>query len=56
MNIESHLVLVDGKEVILTFKEFELLKYMLKNIGIVLSRDKLLKKYGDMIMKEKLEQ
>jgi two-component system alkaline phosphatase synthesis response regulator PhoP len=44
MNIESHLVLVDGKEVILTFKEFELLKYMLKNIGIVLSRDKLLEK------------
>ena len=44
MNIESHLVLVDGKEVILTFKEFELLKYMLENIGIVLSRDKLLEK------------
>ena len=34
MNIESHLVLVDGKEVILTFKEFELLKYMLENIEL----------------------
>ena len=31
-----------GKEVKLTFKEFELLEYMYKNAGLVLSRDQLL--------------
>lgn len=35
-------VLVDGQEVILTYKEFELLHYMMLNRGIVMSRDKLL--------------
>ncbi|NMA65258.1 MAG: response regulator transcription factor [Clostridiaceae bacterium] len=43
MNIEKHYVTVDGKEVVLTFKEFELLRYFLENIGVVFSRDKLLK-------------
>jgi two-component system alkaline phosphatase synthesis response regulator PhoP len=42
MNIDRRAVLVDGQEVSLTFKEFELLKYLLKNAGIVLTRDKLL--------------
>ncbi len=42
MDIERHLVEVDGQEVVLTFKEFEMLKYMLENVGIVLGRDKLL--------------
>ncbi len=32
----------DGREVKLTFKEFELLEYMYKNAGLVLSRDQLL--------------
>ena len=32
----------DGHEVKLTFKEFELLEYMYKNAGLVLSRDQLL--------------
>lgn len=42
MDVERHTVLAYGQEVVLTYKEFELLKYMLENIGIVLSRDKLL--------------
>lgn len=42
MNIDKHIVLADGQEVTLTFKEFELLKYLLENAGIVLTRDKLL--------------
>lgn len=44
MDVERHLVLADGKEVTLTLKEFELLKYLMKNSGIVLTRDKLLHK------------
>lgn len=44
MNIERHTVTVDNEEVILTLKEFDLLKYLIENVGIVLSRDKLLEK------------
>ena len=33
---------VDGKEVQLTLKEFELLCYLLENDGVVLTRDKIL--------------
>lgn len=39
-----HLVRVDGKDVSLTFKEFELLCLLVENRGIVLSRDKILDK------------
>ena len=39
----SRKVTVNGVEVVLTFKEFELLFYLLKNKGIVMTRDKLLK-------------
>jgi len=42
MYIDKHVVIADGKEVALTFKEFELLKYLMENTGIVLTRDKLL--------------
>lgn len=42
MSVERHIVLADGQEVALTFKEFALLKYLLENKGIVLTRDKLL--------------
>lgn len=42
MNVERHTILVDGEEITLTFKEFMLLKYLLENKGIVLTRDKLL--------------
>lgn len=37
-----HEVFVHGEKVILTFKEFELLCYLMKNQGIVLSRDRIL--------------
>lgn len=38
----KHEVFVKDRPVILTFKEFELLVYLMKNRGIVLSRDKIL--------------
>ncbi len=39
LNNEKHEVTVDGKSVELTFKEYELLQYLMLNCGIVLSRD-----------------
>ncbi len=42
IDIQKRIVTVDEKKVELTFKEFELLKYMMENIDIVLSRKKLL--------------
>ena len=39
---QKHEVFVKERPVILTFKEFELLVYLMKNRGIVLSRDKIL--------------
>ncbi|WP_352168881.1 response regulator transcription factor [Proteiniborus sp. MB09-C3] len=39
---ERHRVTVKGKDCELTFKEFELLKYLLHNQGIVLSRDRIM--------------
>ena len=38
----EHLVTVNGEKVVLTFKEFEILKLFMSNPGIVFSRDKLL--------------
>ena len=42
LNNEKHQVTVDGEAVILTFKEYELLQYLLINKGIVLSRDSIM--------------
>ncbi len=42
LDLKSHRVTAGGAEVVLTLKEFELLHYMMENIGIVLSRDKIL--------------
>ena len=42
MNIKKHDVTVNGKEVALTLKEFELLEKLMLNKGIVLTRDQLL--------------
>lgn len=39
---KKHEVEVDGKAITLTFKEFELLNYLIRNKGIVLSRDKIM--------------
>lgn len=38
----GHQVLVDGKELELSYKEFELLTYFIENKGIALSREKIL--------------
>ena len=40
--VQQHQVLAAGRKVTLTLKEFELLKYLMENEGIVLSRDRLL--------------
>lgn len=42
LNIKGHSVTVDGKPVELTLKEFELLKLLMQNPGVVLIRDTLL--------------
>ena len=42
VSTSRHLVKVDGKEVALTLKEFELLCFLLENDGMVLTRDKIL--------------
>lgn len=39
---EAHQVKIDGEEVELSFKEFELLTYFIENKGIALSREKIL--------------
>ncbi len=42
LNKKRHILTVDGEEITLTFKEFELLYHLLINQGIVLGRDKLM--------------
>ena len=42
MNVSQHTVQVDGKNVVLTLKEFELLQLLLENKGMVFSRDQML--------------
>lgn len=42
MNLKKHEVKVDGEVVTLTLKEYELLKRLMKNTNIVMTRDKLL--------------
>jgi two-component system alkaline phosphatase synthesis response regulator PhoP len=42
MNHSRRTVMVDGVSVLLTFKEYELLHYLLVNTNIVLNRDKIL--------------
>ena len=53
IDTKKHLVIVDDKKVVLTLKEYELLKKLMENPGIVLTREKLLEEiwgydyYGD---------
>lgn len=47
VNVKRRTVTVDGEPVILTYKEFELLCYLLENRGVVLSRDQILTKIWD---------
>ena len=42
MDLKKHVVFVDGKQVTLTLKEFELLGRLVQNHNIVLTRDRLL--------------
>lgn len=42
LDYEKHMVLANGKEVVLTPKEFDLLYYLMKNSGLVLTRDKIM--------------
>ncbi|MFL6089475.1 MAG: response regulator [Aeromicrobium sp.] len=42
MDVERHLVTVDGERVQLPLKEFELLEYFLRNVGRVLTRGQLI--------------
>ena len=42
LNDKEHLVTVNGEKLMLTFKEFEILKLFMQSPGIVFSRDKLL--------------
>lgn len=42
IRIKQHQVLIDDQKITLTLKEFELLKYLMENQGIVMSRDRLL--------------
>lgn len=47
LSIPSHKVTVNGEDVQLTLKEFDLLAYLLKNAGIVLTRDQILSAVWD---------
>ena len=42
LDADRHIVTVDGTEVSLTPKEFQLLRYLMENKNMVISRDKLL--------------
>lgn len=47
INKEAHSVMVDGKEIELSYKEFELLTFFFENRGIALSREKILNNVWD---------
>ena len=47
VDVKRRAVTVDGEPVILTYKEFELLCYLLENRGVVLSRDQILTEIWD---------
>ena len=42
INKSAHMVKIDGRDIDLSFKEFELLVYFMENEGIALSREKIL--------------
>ena len=42
MNITAHIASIDGKEIELSYKEFELLKFFLENKEVALSRERIL--------------
>ena len=42
MDVERHVVMVDSKQITLPLKEFDLLEYLLRNSGRVLTRGQLI--------------
>lgn len=44
VSVKSHTVTLDGADIVLTYKEFELLCFLLENRGAVLTRDQILRK------------
>lgn len=48
LNLDQRTVKINGEEVVLTYKEFELLKFFLSNPGMVFSRDKLFNEIWDL--------
>lgn len=44
---ERHMVYVDNKGIELTYKEYELLKLLMRNAGIVLSREMIMERVWD---------
>lgn len=44
LNVEKHLVTAAGVQILLTLKEFEVLRFLMENRGLVLSRDILLER------------
>lgn len=56
VNKIAHTVTIDGKEIDLSFKEFELLTYFMENRGVALSREKSSIMYGIMIITAMQEQ
>ncbi len=47
LDIDAHVVTIDGQEIVLSVKEFELLVYFVTNKGIALSREKILNNVWD---------
>ena len=47
INKAAHIVKIDGRDVELSYKEFELLTYFMENKGIALSREKILNNVWD---------
>lgn len=52
MDVARHRVFADGRDVTLTHMEFELLRYLLINRGIALTRERLLDACGAWIIPE----
>ncbi|NBI92124.1 DNA-binding response regulator [Lachnospiraceae bacterium] len=42
LNKAAHIILIDGRQIDLSYKEFELLTYFMENKGLALSREKIL--------------
>lgn len=47
LSSKRHTVTVEGQDVVLTFKEFELLRYLMENAGLVFTREQLLEALWD---------